>query len=108
MASILFRITVALNFFRFALSFWPRFEGTDADGGIADRLFNPFHHSGFRIDFVWLVISTFVVCLVTVLSMASIQKERRARINAVLGLSWMIAFAVYIVRSLTGGILYFG
>ena len=108
MASILFRILIGLNFVRFTFSFWSEFEGTAHGAGIADRLFNPFHYSGFRIDFVWLVLSTFVVSLVTVVSLTSIQKERRARVNALLGISWMIAFAVYMVRLLTSGVLDFG
>jgi hypothetical protein len=57
---------------------------------------------------VWLVLSTFVVSVVTLLSLTSIQKEGQARVNALLGISWMIAFAVYMVRLLTSGILDFG
>jgi hypothetical protein len=108
MASILFRIVVGLNFIRFALSFSPAFEGTGEINGIADRLFNPNHHFGFRLDFVWLVISTVAIVLATVVFIRGIEKDRRARINVILGLTWSIAFAVYMARSLTSGILSFG
>lgn len=108
MASILFRIVVGLNFVRFALSFSRVFEGTGENNGIADQLFNPNHHFGFRLDFVWLLISTFVISLATVFFIRGIQRDRNARINVVLGLTWLIAFAVYMERSLTSGLLYFG
>ena len=108
MASILFRIVVGLNFVRFALSFSRVFEGTGQNDGIADTLFNPSGHFGFRLDFVWLVFSTLAIVVATLLFIRGIQSERRARIDVVLGLTWMIAFAVYKTKSLTSGIFYLG
>ena len=107
MASILFR-AVGLNFVRFALSFSRVFEGRGENNGIADVLFKPHGYFDFRLDLVWLVFSTLAIVVATVLFIRGIESDRSARINVVLGLTWLIAFAVYLTRPLNSGIFYLG
>jgi hypothetical protein len=108
MATQVFRIVRALNFTRPALSFSPHFEGTSDHAGISDRIFNPYNQYGFRIDFVWLVASTLAILTATAIFAGKFKNDRRARINVLPGIVWILAFVNYLARSLFTGVLDFG
>ena len=102
------RATIVLNFVRFALSFVPRFEGTAVNGGIADRLFGAYTVIYFRADFAWLLGSTILILVATFYLARNSKDDPRARFDVVLGWSWVIAFAIYVIKSIFTGVLYPG
>ena len=103
-----FRATIALNFVRFALSFVPRFEGTALNVGIADRLFGAFTVIYFRADFAWLLGSTILILIATFYLAGISNDDPRARFDVVLGWTWVVAFAIYVIKSIFTGVLYPG
>ena len=85
----------------------PKFEGTADAPGIADRIFR-FSVFGFRIDFVWLIISTLLIAVSLVVLLTD-QETRSETVNgSFLSLLWIVAFFVYIFRALATGVLHFG
>ncbi len=76
--SVLLRSIIAIDFSRFALAFWPRFEGSDGAVGIADKIFNPNHTYGFRVDFLWLIFSTISVACAFLYYLPDFRKNRGA------------------------------
>jgi hypothetical protein len=102
-----FRTVVVINFLRFGLSFFPGFEGTPGRIGLSDLIFAS-RLGGFRVDFVWLVATTPVILLVTIFRAPSFRDDRRAKFDAILGASWVLAFIFYLVGTLFTGTLYFG
>jgi hypothetical protein len=103
----LIRSVIAVNFVRFALSFSARFEGTAGSVGVADWLFQ-MRWAGFRIDFIWLVISTIVVFYAMFYFLSSRKNNSLAKIDALACLAWVVAFVLDIVRSFLTGVIDFG
>jgi len=101
------RIVLAFNFVRFALSFVPRFEGTAEAPGLADRIFR-FSVAGFRIDFVWLIVSTVLIAVALVVLLTDRETRSETVNDSVFSLFWIMAFLVYIFRALATGVLDFG
>jgi len=101
------RMILVLNFIRFALSFVPRFEGTADAPGLADRIF---HSSigGFRIDFVWLIVSTVLISVVLFVHLTNRESRFETVNDSVFWFFWIMAFFVYIYRALATGVLDFG
>jgi len=106
--SYLLRCIIALNFFRFALSFWPRFEGTDKNVGIVDQLFSACRLGGFRIDFLWLIGSTLVVLFFILVFAIRARKDPSAKFDLILCIAWVASFAIYMVKLALSGLLDFG
>jgi hypothetical protein len=102
------RIVIGLNCLRFALSFLPWFEGTDKSAGFADRLFNPHHTDGFRIDFLWLLFSTVVIFFLAFAFIDNFKKDRDARINFYLCVAEVAVFLLYILKLFFSGLIDFG
>ena len=107
-AAWIFRFVVALNFLRFALSFWPHFEGTAARPGLADSLFGIYRSDGFRLDFSWLILSTFAVFAAIFYFFGEAKHDRRAKIDALFCIAWVLAFVIYVGKALITGVLDFG
>ena len=101
------RSIVAVNFVRFLLAFVPSFEGTDKSVGAADTIF-AWRMAGFRADFVWLVVSTILVFLAGVYFIFRIKEDRTAKTDVILCAAWVVAFIIYIARTLFTGVLDFG
>lgn len=104
----LLRAAIALNFVRFALSFVPKFEGTAASAGIADKLFGAYTVGFFRADFAWLIGSTIVIFAATFYFAKDSRNDPHARLDVLLGWTWIVAFVIYILRSILTGVLYPG
>jgi hypothetical protein len=94
-----FRTVVVINFVRFGLSFFVDFEGTTNQIGLSDKLFS-LRFGGFRIDFVWLVVTTPLILLFTLFHAAKQSGDPTAKLDAILGASWVLAFVFYTVRAL--------
>lgn len=103
----LIRSVIVVNFARFALSFSSRFEGSAGTVGLADRLFQ-MRWAGFRIDLIWLVISTILIFLAMFYFFLSWKDDSRAKIDALACLAWVFAFIIFIVRAFLTGVIDFG
>ena len=103
-----FRAAIALNFVRFALSFVPKFEGTAARAGIADKLFGAYTVGFFRADFAWLIGSTIVLFAATFYFAKDSENDPQARLDVLLGWTWIVAFVIYLIKSVFTGVLYSG
>ena len=104
--SQILRGLLAINFIRFGLSFLPRFEGTELKPGLADRMFGGLRLFGFRSDLVFMVCSTVLIGVLGIGLLTA--RDRESRIDRLLCAAWIIAFVVYLVRSLFNGLLDFG
>jgi hypothetical protein len=104
----LLRGVIAINFVRFALSLWPRFEGTEKNMGFADQLFGSYRLGGFRADFVWLTASTIVIFFLLPFFVVRARKSTSARFDLILSVAWVASFAIYVARALFSGVFYFG
>jgi hypothetical protein len=94
-----------LNFARFALSFVPKFEGTAARAGIADKLFGEYTVGGFRADFAWLFGSTIVLFAATFYFAKNSENDPQSRLDVLLGRTWIVAFVIYVIKSIFTGVL---
>jgi hypothetical protein len=103
-----YRLAIALNFVRFALSFIPDFEGTADRAGIADKLFGAYTFSTFRVDFAWLIVSTPVIFLATFYISEISENDSQARLDELIGRAWTAAFVIYMLKSIFTGVLYPG
>ena len=101
------RAIIVLNFIRFALSFFPRFEGTAQKAGTIDRLLGSYTVLGFfRPDFAWLIVSTMVIFAASFYLAGILKTDERARTDVLLCWGWCLAFVVYIVQLVLTGVLY--
>ena len=107
-AILMLRAAIAINFIRFALSFSPRFEGTAASGGLADRIFGGYRLGGFRADGIWLVVSTCVIFLATFYFFLSSKSDPKAKTDTYLCIAWVVAFVIFVARAFLTGIIDFG
>jgi hypothetical protein len=103
-----FRAAIALNFVRFALSFFPKFEGTAESAGIADKLFGAYTVIFFRADFAWLIGSTMVIFPATLYLAKTLRTDPQARLDVLLGLAWTAASVIYLIKSILTGVLFPG
>jgi len=101
------RPIVAVNFVRFLLAFIPSFEGTEKSVGMADRIF-AWRISGFRVDFVWLIVSTLFIFMAGIYFISRFKEDHTAKVDAILCAIWVVAFLIYILRTLVTGMLDFG
>jgi hypothetical protein len=99
---------LVLDFVRFALSFSAEFEGTARRPGIIDKLVGSYTVLYFRADFAWLLGSTILVLPATFYFWAVSRRNLGARLDLYLCLGWLVAFAIYLTRSILTGVLYPG
>ena len=105
---MLLRGVIALNLALLALSWWPWFEGTAEKPGEVDQLLGAFRVGGFRLDCVWLVVSTLFIVFALFPMLFAATKSRSARINAALCAIEILAFCSFVYRLMTSGLIDFG
>jgi len=105
---LLIRILAAINLLLAGLTWSSWFEGTADRAGLADRIFGTFTVGGFRIDFVWFVLSSVFLFFAFFYFIIQARKSRAARVNAAICLAATLAFCLAIYRVLTSGLLDFG
>ena len=105
---MIFRAVIALNFIRFALSFWPRFEGTAHSIGIADYIFPYNSWTIFRLDFDWLLGSSAIIFVSIFYFIVVWKSDPEAKANLLLSCAWLVAFCIYVARIFTTGLVDFG
>jgi hypothetical protein len=103
----LLRGVIAINLIRIALGWSTWFEGGASHVGIADHLFS-YRAGGFRIDFLWLILTTLLVFIAFFWQLARVRVSGSARINTLLCAIEVIGFVFYIGHALLTGVLYFG
>jgi hypothetical protein len=112
MLIVLLRALLGVNFTRFALSFSDRFEGTGKTAGWIDHALATNRMAGFRLDFVWLVLSTPIILFIAnhlfAQSRGRPEAIRSTRIDLFLSVVWLFAFLFYVFRLLFTGRLDFG
>ena len=106
--TVILRTVLIVNFLRLALSFSSRFEGSERTVGWIDRALGNSRVGGFRIDFLWLVLSTIAILVATVYFFTNSKAERPVKLDFALSIAWLFAFAIYIMRSLLTGTFYPG
>jgi hypothetical protein len=73
-----------------------------------DRVLGNLRLGGFRVDVVWLLLSTAMLGLAFLYFVPQSIRNREARINAAFCLCGVIAFCLFVYRALTTGVLDFG
>jgi hypothetical protein len=106
--ALILRIVLSVNVVFFALSFWPRYAGTGNTPGLADEWFGNYRLDGFRADFAWLMLATAAAAVAFFYFLDEWKSDRRARVDVLLCVAWVIAFVVIVWHDLVTGILYFG
>ena len=104
----MYRAAIALNFVLFAVSFFPGFESTAEREGIADKLFGAYIIGTFRMDFAWLIGSTMLIFPASFYFAKVSESNPRARLDALWGRAWTIAFLIDVFKSIFTGVLYPG
>jgi hypothetical protein len=102
-STYIFRALIAVNAIRFALSFAPKFEGTANSPGWIDNVLGAHRLGGFRIDFLWIVLSTILIFFAGFHFLV-----RRRTVDALLCFLWTLAFFVFIHHLILIGVLDFG
>lgn len=106
--SSVLRGVVVLNLTIVAIS-WSRWFSGDANHlGMVDRLLGHLRLGGFRVDVVWLVLSTVTLGLAFLYFISQSIRDREARINAAFCFFGVVAFCLFVYRALTTGVLDFG
>ena len=108
MADFLLRAGVSVNLLLIALTWWPRFSGSETRIGLADQLFGQLRIGGFRIDVVWLVLSSAALFFASFYFLNNTRERRTALLNGMFCVAGVLAFIVYVHKLLTSGLLYFG
>ena len=104
----LVRACVIVNLVLILLTWWPRFSGSENQAGLADQVFGQFRIGGFRIDLVWIVLSSAVLFFASFHFFNSSGERKATFLNGVFCVAGVLAFIVYIHKILTSGILWFG
>ena len=102
------RAGVIVNLVLISLTWWPRFSGSENQVGLADQLFGQLRIGGFRIDLVWLVLSSAVLFFASVHFFNCTAERKPAFLNGMFCVAGVLAFIAYIHKILTSGILWFG
>lgn len=88
---------------------WSRwFSGDASHVGVVDRVLGNLRLGGFRVDVVWLVLSTGLLAVAFLYFVSQGIRSREARMNAAFCLCGVVAFCLFIYRALTTGVLDFG
>jgi hypothetical protein len=102
------RMLIALNFIRFALSFFAGFEGSEHSLGWVDRNLGDYRLGGFEIDFVWILLSTPIIFFATFYFLSRTRINQWAYVDVAMCLACTLGFFVFLYRELVTGNLYFG
>ena len=108
MMDLFLRGGVSVNLLLIALTWWPRFSGNERQVGLADQLFGQLRLGGFRIDFIWLLLSSAMLSFASFYFFKSTRKRRTALLNGMFCVAGVLAFIVYIHKILASGLLDFG
>lgn len=108
LGDLLIRLFATLDLLLAGLSWSPWFEGTADRAGAADRIFGALRLGGFRIDFVWFVLSSVFLSFAFFYFITRARRSRAALVNAAFCLAAALAFCVAVYRLLFTGVLYFG
>gem|GEM_PF-3186347 len=107
-SDLLIRLLATLNLLLAGLTWSSWFEGTRDRAGVADRIFGAFRLGGFRIDFVWFILSSIFLFFAFFYFIIRARRNRAARVNAAFCVAATLAFCLSIHRVLNSGLLYFG
>ena len=108
LAHLITRSVCVLNIVLIGSQLLPWFGGTSKKPGIADAIFGAIRFGGFRVDFVWLAVSSIIFSLIFVVTIPAAVRDSSVRITAGLCLVEILAFAFLVSYSLISGTLYFG
>ena len=106
--SFICRVLIGINCIQFLLSFFPKFEGTADSVGWIDSVLDGYRIDGFRIDFVWLVLSTLFIFFAGFEFRSRASVSRGAYIDTRLCFAWTLAFFVFVYHAIYVGVLDFG
>lgn len=73
-----------------------------------DRILGDYRLGGFRADGIWLFFSTVLILFAALFFIPNVGKSRSARINLFICLIGILAFALFVYRIITAGLLDFG
>jgi hypothetical protein len=105
---LLIRIMAAINLLLAGLTWSSWFEGTEDRVGAVDRIFGALRLGGFRIEFVWFVLSSVFLFFAFFYFIVQVRRSRVALVNALFCVAAVSAFCLAIYRVLTSGMLDFG
>ena len=91
-------------FMLLALTVW--FGGSAKTPGVVDQFFG--RVSGFRLDAVWLIVSSALLFLMGIACVIAAQRERAIWRTAVLCFTENAVFVVYLLHSFRAGLVDFG
>jgi hypothetical protein len=91
---LMLRGMLAVNFALFVLTFIPAFSGIGpgSEPGLADRLWGRVRLDGWRVDVVWVCLSTAAVC---VGGLRSAQTPGPRATTTILCRVWLVCFGFY-------------
>ena len=104
----LLRGVASVNLVLVAVSWSRWFSGDAYHLGMVDRLLGWLRLCGFRIDVVWLVLTTAILGVAFLYFAPQSFRSREARINAAFCLCAVVGFCLFVYRALTTGVLDFG
>lgn len=77
-------------------SIW--FEGDEHKVGAADKLFGSFRVSGFRLDFVWILVSSPILLFLFFYSARTARANKSATVRAAFCLLGLLGFLLLLYR----------
>jgi hypothetical protein len=106
--STVLRSIVVFNTMLVAVSWSRWFSGDAGHVGVVDQIIGHLRLGGFRVDVLWLVVSTIFLSVAFLYFASHSLRSREARINAIFCLCGIAGFCLYVYRALTTGVLDFG
>gem|GEM_PF-3030432 len=89
---LILRIVLAANFVLFILSFIPAVSGIGPKPGLFDRLWGNYRLAGWRVDVLWMCVSTVFIFGGGI---RWIAKRGLTNPTAILCLVWLVCFLFY-------------
>jgi hypothetical protein len=109
LASQAFPVGIAtFNLVLIALSLTRWFGGDASHPGAVDHLFGAIRFGGFRVDFVWMILSNLVALVALPFLFVLAHRNQKFKLSAYLCLAELIGFLVYLIHTFTSGVLDFG
>lgn len=105
-ALVMLHGVIVLNFILYGLSLSSWFEGSADKAGFVDHLLGAYRLGGFRADCVWLFFSTILIFFVLLFFLSYVRKNRTARLTALLCVAAVVAFFMFVVRMVVGGLVW--
>ena len=104
--SFALRTIVLFNLLLVMLAWSTWFEGTQQQIGFADRIFGGLSIGGWRVDVVWLVLSSFLLLFPLLYFLERAKENRAAKVNAIFCLAGILGFCFFLYR--LRSLLWFG